>query len=1300
MSKLYGSTSWRRVLALILVFVMMFSVMGTSGYSVFAEGLDETGEEVVETPQEAVVEDITDTVLGESPGEEESLAPAEDAEEIAEPEEAADPEADEEVLPEEEAEEAAPAEEEAEEAAEPAEESEEAAEAEEVSEPAEEAAEEEPVSVVEEFARGVEEPSMAYPATGFRDIIGGISVTIDAPEGAFPEGTEMKLAEVEIDSIIDAVSDAVEGTITKIKAVDISFFYEDEEVQPQVPISVRMNASGMTADSDRQVLHIDDEGEATVLEDADTSKKAVEFEADSFSVYVVVAFGEDARVKVRFVKGSEEIASMYVKKGDNMEQVIYDPAIGELPEGVIFKGWIAKEDYTADDTPLSIEGVREEVATMLPPEVDGEEVTYYAVLLRQYTITYLGMSKESLGQGFVNYRADAAGDDLKVTYMIDMAYTPEDDTHDFEGWIVYSGGEFIDGYDPNANPVTDDSGETPVTIKLGTIYQNEARIKIWGDIVLSVNAPEGHWLVFSENGKGGTYNAPQFILTNEVTEEPEVEMTRYGYQFDGWYYFEEGVTIPKPDDHGMIDLTDATPFEFGQPLTERITVYAKWIQKPAAAYTVLLWTQNQDRTGYELAGSYVGNGEVGADIPYTVVLNGAEDYVTGVGENNGHYTGFGLNHDGDTLRKTTGYNADGEAITAAVAVPKVTPEGDAVLNLYYDRIVYNFKFYLYRESGNGTNRYTYANNSGTGSTLNNLVTWHGGSSNHPTASDEYVMASERHTFNNTTYTYHYFTIRAYYGQDISSIWPTYNKITGADGREPVSYVMMVGTKLKPSATSSGSGTVKGIISVMNENILGATNDTDGNYVIVRFPDNYYNWRYHIWLEAAAGEDLTDKTTRTYNGKTYYEEETLIVRSSNTEVSSQNEPKYTGFDFVEKRGQNWDNSNYWTSGNNPTLYHLNYVYNRQKYPISYFDGNYVDGDNNTMQNRATHLLHKSDPIGQGSLIPETDQIYIPTLPEGEEGFVFEGWYADEACTQPYEWDKMLIEGIMVYAKWRQIQYRVFLHPNVPAEDKTLYWGSDDQAMNFRISYGGTISAPTGTRTGYTLVGWYTDKDFKKVFNSTAYILNETTVTSSYDKVVDLTDDMDKWGNGATYNKDVDRFWITKKLDLYAKWRADIEGADGINIQYSLIDPSYDPAITGTGTAEDDNQYVDNAKATAVSAITAPDDYQFAYWVMQKYDATAKAFVDIEGSKVYAGAEYSVLLENAKQDIIRSHQEDVYEEDASGNIVLYDADPGDGGVYVKADDGKHFKKVVGEKTVVDEAVYTIQLRAHYIPVEEAT
>ena len=79
MRKLYGSTSWRRVLALALVFVMMFSIMGTSGYSVFAEGLDETGEVVSVAEPEAVTPEVTEDIQGPSPGEEEAAEPVEAA---------------------------------------------------------------------------------------------------------------------------------------------------------------------------------------------------------------------------------------------------------------------------------------------------------------------------------------------------------------------------------------------------------------------------------------------------------------------------------------------------------------------------------------------------------------------------------------------------------------------------------------------------------------------------------------------------------------------------------------------------------------------------------------------------------------------------------------------------------------------------------------------------------------------------------------------------------------------------------------------------------------------------------------------------------------------------------------------------------------------------------------------------------------------------------------------------------------------------------------------------------------------
>ena len=92
MRKLYGSTSWRRVLALVLVFVMMLSTMGTSGYSVFAEDLSETGEEVVVSEPEAVVPEVTEDIQGPSPGEEaeEVTEPVLEAEEGEELEEAAE----------------------------------------------------------------------------------------------------------------------------------------------------------------------------------------------------------------------------------------------------------------------------------------------------------------------------------------------------------------------------------------------------------------------------------------------------------------------------------------------------------------------------------------------------------------------------------------------------------------------------------------------------------------------------------------------------------------------------------------------------------------------------------------------------------------------------------------------------------------------------------------------------------------------------------------------------------------------------------------------------------------------------------------------------------------------------------------------------------------------------------------------------------------------------------------------------------------------------------------------------------
>ncbi len=1028
--------------------------------------------------------------------------------------------------------------------------------------------------------------------------------------------------------------------------IDITKDGREWQPEPEQPAMVSMEGTNF---ADGQMLDIYHEG-ANGLEFVATvasENGKITFPAHSFSVYIVAEAEDYNRLKVVLHQADGNEVTIWVKKldlGDTdvFNRIVYNPGKGTPADGVKCMGWIAKANYTGDDVPHSLDyaQVRDSIARRVDAGVtDGEVLDFYTMLFKTRSVTYLDHNDVVILSDQLLFRVNE--DITTVDYTVNAPYTT-DDSHKFEGWKINhahnTSGINIVGYDADANN-----------------YPNLTRITITGDVVFDVHVIEGNWLVFDENGKGGTYNAPMFVLRNQNTVCPSMataaEMKRKGYDFGGWYTNSE--------------CSDGNRFEFGGTIDSRTVIYAKWIPHTTAPYTVIMWTQNLNRDGFEVADSYVKeNGTVGQNIPYTFEDNRDEDYVTGVGTG-GHYTGFCL-YDSCRNKQVT-----------------ITPEGDAVLNLYYYRITYNFRFYLYRDSGSGNSRYTYANNSNRGRTLNDLVTWNDASRNHPSA-PSYQDQTEVFRFNNTNYTYHYFTITAYYGQDISRIWPTYDKIIGADNKEAVSYVMMVGTKLKPNPIADGTGTVKGIITVMNENILGATNDVNGNYVVVRFPNNYYNWRYHIWFETIAGEDYSEYTTRTYNGTTYYEDVVVVSRSSGNESSGQNAPVYTGFDFDVKRGQNWTNDTRWTTGSGSnTLYHINFVYNRQQFPISYFDGNYVDGNGNMIQNNGSNLIRESAEIGQGVTIADNLRNYAPDCPEGN-GYIFEGWYVDKGCVEPYRWDKMTVGGIIVYAKWRQIQYRVFLHPNVPASDETLDWGTNNQAMNFRRSFGDKISVPKGIRDEYEQVGWYTDDACTQVFNSDL-VLNESTVTAHYDKTTEFTDPMDKYGNGATWNSDSmenettvrnpERFWITKKFDLYAKWRAKLKGANGITVVYD-----------GNGgrpaTYPAEFLYLDGASVITAPACESPDpDQEFSHWVLQHYNGST--YEDIPGSCIYPGATFVADWRDAQTEVLRWYN--------PANNETYTGDFN----HSKPEDPN-----TSDEFTECEATYTLMLRAEYIDKEEET
>ena len=155
-----------------------------------------------------------------------------------------------------------------------------------------------------------------FPAQSFAGTAGDISVAVEADAGAFPAGTTMKVAPVNDQQSLDTIANAVEGNVSSVLAVDITFFDGNgQAVEPRIPIRVNMAVpedeavkaasqnAVKTAESEAVVVHLDDSGATQIVSHEDTTPEAVSaagsvavnpddnavaFEANSFSVYAVV----------------------------------------------------------------------------------------------------------------------------------------------------------------------------------------------------------------------------------------------------------------------------------------------------------------------------------------------------------------------------------------------------------------------------------------------------------------------------------------------------------------------------------------------------------------------------------------------------------------------------------------------------------------------------------------------------------------------------------------------------------------------------------------------------------------------------------------------------------------------------------------------------------------------------------------------------------------------------------------------------------------------------------------------------
>ena len=1063
----------------------------------------------------------------------------------------------------------------------------------------------------------------------------GYQVTVEAPMGSLPMLAELRAEPVEIEEIREAVESVVEGEANILVALDISFWMNGIEIEPEEAVRVKISAPELLDKTNLSVVHIPDgeDPEKVNLVDEEGLSFAlganeVAFEADSFSVYVVVDDGqtdENARLHVHFKQADGSDVEILVKKTDmktetidgvevnHFEQVLYDPGVGVIAEGKMFRGWTTKQDYTvADDASAkTIEGVRDEVAALLNAGVtEGQEITYYPMIFNARYVSYLDELGASIKNDLVLFKE---GD--TATYTVNETYTPREQDSRFDGWAVATYNDETEKY------YIADGAKVYTNNETITFTENSE------SVVLMAFVPRGHWLIFKENAKGASYTGPQFILSEGKTARP-ADPTRVGYTFAGWFLpasvDEDGK--PGTDADGNV-LLGAEFTAWDDYLEETTTVYAKWTAVRTANYAVIIWKQNVAGTGYDFAQSITVTGGTVGEIADVSKQGDGDAAVARIDGTNYPFTGFHLKEFDQNV--------------------KIRPEGDSVVNVYYDRTSYTLTFmdYTYTQNNNGGYvywpggyyrsysqwyGYTYSyypegyysrsatNDSNEGdygdgrSPVNNV-------NNNATVT--YYVKNANGTYSAQTYTAHRFnrsnnrttvkTITAVYEASITNEFP----IVGSNGM-----TYDDGQRWKPVGSDNYTDVI------LSWEIMPAENVTFYMHPGTKRPLKTMNY----YVEALPG--ATNYIT--YQG-TRYTLYTTIKARYNMVTESEDFFDIKGFTKVTSDPAFSNGVALNDSSNDQTI---NMYYSRDKFTILYKDGEYVNGNGARIENKHNQTLDESVEIFYGGDLSSYNKgqaDYNDKLTK--TGFVFEGWYMDENCTREYTFTTMPDGGVVVYAKWRQIQYRVFLHPNVTeAQDPEFSMGG--QATSFRLDYGDNITHLLGIRTdGYEQVGWYTDEAFTNAWNFDAYVGNDDNIKTSYDQKdnTELTTPfatVETGKDGVNSDNVNGRFWITRKLDLYAKWRLKLTGAEGIQVYYDAV------AGTGEGTGafadgstllyDPVGYYTDEAVSKAQGASTANAvNEEFKYWVIQKWDADKEEYVDVIGDdgepmKVYPGGDFTV------------------------------------------------------------------------------
>ena len=241
---------------------------------------------------------------------------------------------------------------------------------------------------------------LAFPAMKDAVALGNTKVAVDAPAEALPEGTVLEVEEVATKEVREQVESVVDGTITDMLVFDISF--SSGEPQKEVSVSITAEEIAANAGKDFTLVHIKDNGEVEIIENAVIEGDTLRFSSDEFSTYSLV-WTEEAEKSATIHWGYID-GETFTEFTDTAS---LDSDAGSMNLNLIFDGYMYStahyengEDEYALDSPILTKVTAEDGSTswtMTAHVTTGEDGSPETVTIEDGTDIYVVYVEKTAG---------------------------------------------------------------------------------------------------------------------------------------------------------------------------------------------------------------------------------------------------------------------------------------------------------------------------------------------------------------------------------------------------------------------------------------------------------------------------------------------------------------------------------------------------------------------------------------------------------------------------------------------------------------------------------------------------------------------------------------------------------------------------------------------------------------------------------------------------------------------------------------------------------------------------------------